>query len=108
MRSDGQACRIQQYSASICLELTQQSIIKAIKAYAANPDWGNPFSYDLTIGKSGEGLKTKYTVQASPKKPLAKHLVSDANEKPCNLDALYEGTDPWDVESGDVTEYYFK
>ena len=90
------------------LELTQQSIIKAIKAYAANPDWGNPFSYDLTIGKSGEGLKTKYTVQASPKKPLAKNLVSTANEKPCNLDALYEGSDPWDVEDGEETEYFFK
>jgi len=90
------------------LELTQQSIIKAIKAYAQNPDWGNPFSYDITITKSGEGLKTKYNTQASPKKPLAKDLVKSAMAKRCNLDALYEGTDPWDTESGEVTEYHLK
>lgn len=91
------------------LELTQQSIIKAIKSYAANPDWGNPFTYDITIVKSGDGLKTKYAVQPSPnKKPLPKNLIQAANEKPCNLEALYEGTDPWDVEGGDVTEYHFK
>jgi hypothetical protein len=90
------------------LEITQQSIIKAIKAYAANPDWGNPFTYDITISKSGEGLKTKYNVQPSPKKPLAKNLIAAANEKPCNLDALYDGADPWDVDNGEVTEYHFK
>lgn len=90
------------------LELTQQSVIKAIKALAGNPDWGNPFSYDLNIKKSGEGLKTKYAVTPSPKKPLAKELVKAAMSKPCNLDALYEGTDPWDVDGSEVTEYEFK
>jgi len=91
------------------LELTQQSVIKAIKAFAANPDWGNPFTYDITVSKSGEGLKTKYNVQASPnKKPLSKELIKIALAKPCNLDALYDGADPWDVESGDGTEYQFK
>lgn len=89
-------------------EMTQQSIIKAIKALAANPDWGNPFTYDLNIAKKGEKLKTRYVVTPSPKKPLAKELVKAANEKPCNLDALYEGKDPWNVEDGEVTEYFFK
>lgn len=90
-------------------ECTQQSIIKAVKALAANPKWGNPFSYDITIGKSGEELKTKYTVTPSPKAPLSKELMRAANEKPCNLDALYEGKDPWAEENQDeVTEYFFK
>lgn len=88
-------------------EMTQQSIIKAIKALTANPDWGNPFTYDLTIDKSGEDLKTKYVVTPSPKKPLGKELVKVAMAKPCNLDALYEGEDPWSID-GDSTEYFFK
>jgi len=90
------------------LELTQQSIIKAIQAYDKNPDWGKPFTYDLTVSKKGEGLKTKYDTQASPKKPLAKDLVKAAMAKRCNLDALYDGADPWDTDGGEVTEYHLK
>jgi hypothetical protein len=90
-------------------EITQQSIIKAIKALAANEDWGMPFSYDININKKGEKLKTKYVITPSPKKVLSKELVKAANEKPCNLDALYEGEDPWTIEDdAEPTEYHFK
>jgi len=90
------------------LEMTQQSVIKAIKALAANPDWGNPFTYDITVSKTGEGMKTKYAVSPSPKKPLSKDDLKAASAKPCNLDALYDGENPWDVDGGEVTEYHFK
>jgi len=91
------------------LELTQQSVIKAIRALAANPAWGNPFSYDLNIEKKGEGLKTKYTVTPSPKKALGKDVIKAAQAKPCNLEKLFDGEDPWKVEKGEeVTEYFFK
>lgn len=91
------------------LEITQQSIIKSIRALSNNPDWGKPFSYDINVKKEGEDLKTKYTVTPSPKKPLSKTDIAAAKEKPCNLEALYEGEDPWDVENADsVTEYFFK
>lgn len=92
------------------MELTQQSIIKKIKALTADKDWGMPFSYDITITKSGEGMKTKYEVNPSPKKPLEKQLQMDASEKLCNLDALYEGEDPWKEENhaDGVTQYFFK
>lgn len=86
------------------MELTQQSVIKAIKALSSNPDWGNPFTYDLNITKTGEGMKTKYAVTPSPKKVLDKEAIKAATAKPCNLDALYEGEDPWDVSEG-VTDY---
>jgi hypothetical protein len=89
-------------------EITQQSIIKAIKALTANPDWGMPFSYDININKKGEKLKTKYVVTPSPKKALSKDLIKAAQEKPCALDSLYENEDPWDVEDKEVTEYVFK
>lgn len=91
------------------LELTQQSVIKAIKALAANPDWGNPFTYDLNVEKTGDDLKTRYAVQPSPKKALSKDLMKVVNETKCNLEALFEGEDPWSVEDADsVTEYFFK
>lgn len=91
------------------LELTQQSVIKAIRALANNPDWGNPFTYDINVTKTGESLKTKYTVQPSPKKPLNKVEMAEADEKKCNLEALFAGEDPWDVDGADnVTEYFYK
>lgn len=91
------------------LELTQQSVIKAIKALAANPDWGNPFGYDISVERTGEDLKTKYVVTPSPKKPLSKEAIKAAEAKPCYLDALYDSEDPWNVdEAEDVTKYFFK
>ena len=90
------------------LELTQQSIIKAINALSSNPDWGKPFSYDINVVKKGEGLKTRYTVTPSPKKPLAKNVIRDAQEKPCNLDNYFEDKSPWECEDGDETELFFK
>ena len=90
-------------------EITQQSIIKGIKALTANEDWGNPFSYDITINKKGEKLKTKYSVTPSPKKPLAKELVKEAENKPCNLHKLFDDENPWEIEEDDdTTNYYFK
>lgn len=89
-------------------EITQQSVIKAIKALAANPDWGHPFTYDITVGKKGSGMKTKYTVTPSPKKPLDKATLAIIAESPCNLDALFEEEgNVWDTETG-ATEYHFK
>lgn len=91
-------------------EITQQGIIKKIKALTADKDWGKPFSYDIAVTKAGEGLKTKYEVNPCPKKPLEKQLQIDAAEKPCNLDALYDGLDPWKEENhtDGITQYYFK
>lgn len=89
------------------LELTQQSVIKAIRQLSQNPDWGNPFTYDINVERTGDGFKTKYTVQPSPKKPLSKDIINEAAEKPCNLEALFAGENPWKVED-EVTEYFFK
>lgn len=51
---------------------TQKSIHKELDKYASDEEWGHPNQYDLTITKSGEGLKTKYSVKPSPAKPLSK------------------------------------
>lgn len=93
------------------LELTQQSVIKAIRALANNPEWGNPFTYDINVTKTGEKLLTKYTVTPSPKKPLSKSdtaIINDEDSQ-CNLEALFAGEDPWKIEDDSaVTEYHLK
>ena len=92
------------------LEITQQSIIKAIKALAENAKWGNPFTYDISVVKKGEGKKTRYTVTPEPKSVLSKELIKAAMAKPCDLEQLYEGENPWgeDGEVDSPTPYLFK
>lgn len=77
------------------LEITQASVQKAIKALNDDKDWGNPQGYDLKIVKKGEGLKTKYTVTPSNKKPVGKDILKLLAEKEINLEALFEGEDPF-------------
>lgn len=89
-------------------EITQQSIIKSIKALSDTKDWGKPFTYDIIITKTGEDLRTKYVVTPCPKKPLDKNVIKEAQQRPCNLDKLFAGGNPWETEDGEETEYFFK
>lgn len=72
------------------MELTQKSIMGAIQAYNENPKWGDPTKYDLVVDRKGEGLETEYTTIAEPHSPAP---VVDISK--INLNALYEGADPW-------------
>lgn len=91
------------------LELTQQSVIKKIKALTEDADWGAPYAYDLTVTREGEKLKTKYEVSPSPKKPLEKDVQKKVLERKCCLDRLYEGLNPFELEESDEeTEYILK
>ena len=78
------------------LEITQKSIMGAIKSIVDNPKWGVPFLYDLAIIKTGEGLDTEYQVQAEP--PIGEPSDEIKNaflEKPINLEALFTNDDPF-------------
>lgn len=79
------------------LELTQQTIQQSIGHLSKDEEWGAPFEYDIKVGRKGEGLETEYTVTPSPKKPLTDDIKKAALEKPCNLEALFSGSDPWVV-----------
>jgi hypothetical protein len=79
------------------LEITQQTIQTAITNLSKDSDWGAPFSYDLKINRKGKDLDTEYSVIASPKKDLPDNIKQAALDKPCNLEALFSGTDPWVV-----------
>lgn len=77
------------------LELTQKSIQKALAALNEDEDWGSPLDYDIKVTKTGEKLTTKYAVTPMPKKPLSKDVIRAHEAKPCDLEALFEGADPW-------------
>ena len=54
------------------LEITQKSILKAIRALERSKDWGSPLNYDIIVFKSGQKLETRYNIQPAPPKPLSK------------------------------------
>lgn len=69
--------------------------MSAIKNLARDEDWGFPLEYDLTITKTGEKLKTEYTVTPSPKKPFPPELYAGYMAMNININALYDGGDPF-------------
>jgi hypothetical protein len=89
-------CYDYQNEAIKILEITQVSIMEAMKALIDNTKWGNIFHYDLNIGRTGEGLETKYTVQPEPPigEPSAEILEKYAMTK-IDLQKLYTGENPF-------------
>ena len=79
------------------LEITQATIQKSLQDLTRNEDWGAPYEYDIKITRKGEDC---------PKKPLSEEIKKAAMEKPCWLEALFNGDDPW-VVSEKVTELAF-
>lgn len=82
-------------------EITQATIQRELKAYEKDVDWGNLVDYDLEIERTGNDKNnTKYRVSPKPKAVLDKE-IEDKIALP-NMDALYEGKDPWANE--DITD----
>lgn len=79
------------------LEITQAGIQKSISDISKDEEWGSPFEYDLKVNRKGEGLETEYSITPSPKKNLSEEVKKAALDKPCYLEALYAGEDPWTV-----------
>lgn len=84
------------------LDITQKTIQREIKDLHNNQDWGDPHNYDITITRSGEGKdNTTYTVQPAPPTELDKEISEEYEKLNINLDALYEGEDPFENVKGD-------
>lgn len=81
-------------SVQIC-NVTQASIQKALRAIVRNPKWGDPKEYDIVITRSGKDLQTEYAVTPEPKEKLAKEIEEEYKSLSINMDALYEGLDPF-------------
>ena len=82
------------------LQVTQASIRNAIEHLCNDADWGLPYTYDIKVTKKGDGMDTEYMVNPLPHKPVADFIVKAYKDRPCNLDAIFEGADPfakWDV-----------
>ena len=87
------------------LDITQTTIISEIRDLAQDPEWGDDLDYDIVIKKTGSGLKTKYSVNPRPKKPITNEMIEALEEKPVHLPALYEGKDPWEEANLKRHEY---
>ncbi|GAH25503.1 unnamed protein product, partial [marine sediment metagenome] len=80
------------------LEITQVTIQQSITALSRDPEWGAPFNYNIKVEKVGEKLDTKYSIIASPPSELTEEIKEAYKNVPVNLDALYEGEDPFDTD----------
>ncbi len=81
------------------LEITQVSIQRRIAALSQDADWGDPSKYDIKINRAGKGMDTEYTVSPVPHKELSQEIIDAFTDTPINLEALYNGGDPFAVEA---------
>ena len=82
------------------LELTQISVLKQLAKYLADEDYGDWSQYDIKIARDQKGEKITYTLLAAPPKPVKPEIFKQYESMPeVNLDALYEGKDPWAAPS---------
>jgi hypothetical protein len=83
------------------LQIKQKALINGILGYARTPEWGDPFSYDLKITRKGKDLKTTYTLAAIPHTELSEEIKKALSEKPYDLDLVFEGKNPFNLEGDD-------
>ena len=96
------ACYVWDYEKKdlFILELTQVSILKALRSLCESEDWGEFTAYDIKIKREGAGQQVKYVVEPVPPKPMAPGISDALQSAPVRLEALYEGKDPWlDLEA---------
>lgn len=79
------------------MQVTQATIHKRLQNLYKDKDWGSPFEYDIKVHKSGEGIDTEYTVNPVPHKPVDDYITKCFKERPINLEALFDGSDPFSM-----------
>lgn len=77
------------------LNLTQPSIIDAIRENIEDPEWGNPKYYDLKIKREKKDGKVEYTVRAVIPSELDPLIVGEYGMCNWKLEALFDGKDPF-------------
>ncbi|MFA6198670.1 MAG: hypothetical protein WC734_06015 [Patescibacteria group bacterium] len=77
------------------IEITQQTIQQAIQRLAEDKEWGAPFNYDIKVTRTGSGMNTEYAINPMPPRPVAEEIMAAYVPLTINLDALYEGKDPF-------------
>ena len=84
------------------MELTQAGLKEKIIELAKDEDWGDPRKYDIRIIRNGEGIETSYVLTPKPHKKRSDEINEAVAGMKVNLNALYEGGDPFEeqVEEG--------
>jgi len=86
------------------MEITQKTIMGAIRSLISNEAWGNPQGYDILITRRGKDLvDTEYSVMPNPKSEFKEDTKELAN---INLGALYLGEDPFSSEAVSPDEVF--
>lgn len=80
------------------LELTQKSLMTYIQNLVNDEVWGNPKGYDIVVTRKGSGLDTEYTPVANPHSPIDQKIKEQFEMMKIDLNALYEGQDPFSVD----------
>ena len=81
----------------IC-HITQSSIQGQIQELVSDEDWGDITSYDIKINRTGEGLETRYATTPAPKKELSIEAAEAFEKKPIDLQALFTGDNPFEID----------
>lgn len=77
------------------MQITQATIRSSLESLSKDADWGSPFEYDIKINKKGEKMETEYTVNPAPHKPVSQEILKAFKDRPIQLEALFEGLDPF-------------
>ncbi len=81
------------------LEITQKSIMTAMKALIDSPKWGSPLAYDISVTRKGSTMNdTEYAVMPNPKTELSEEIKTAYEKRPVNLESLFDGSDPFEVK----------
>jgi|SRR6187551_1441484 len=72
------------------LEITQKGVMQGIQALVQNPKWGDPKKYDITVTRSGEGLKTDYSVMPNPHAEISPEIIDEFMSKNIDLEAIFD------------------
>ena len=80
-------------------QVVQKTIMKSLKGYTENEEYGSPTGYDIVISKTGEGKMTRYNLVANPPKALPKEVAEADTAQGVDLDALFLNGDPFMKQS---------
>ena len=78
------------------LELTQAGLKSELITLAEDKEWGDPRKFDIAGIRNGEGIETSYVMTPKPHKKLDATAVAMIMATTVNLEALYDGGDPFD------------
>lgn len=89
------------------LEIGQRGIQKQIEKFVKNKAWGDPKKYDIIVNKERTGSdakNVKYFVLTEPPTELETGVMDVYRAMNINLNALYEGKNPFQTEDVVLTK----